>query len=664
MDEFSEEILKTGLAGLQSDIPELIDTLAMKERVDMRGWREIMDTRLIPRLSPDFPLVVSICGGGSSGKSTLFNSLNRERLSTTGGKAGINRRILCSVPEKYIHREEIMNALFEPFGSRYEPLDDREQLREPGCPLYIVNDSLPVNMVLLDTPDFDTGAKGEYVNREVVKKALEASDVLIYIFTNANYNNRDNTDFISEMLTGLGMRKCFLVYRVSSDFGEAEVIEHLMTVARNIYGALAENYLLGLYRADEDNAVAGGERFMELKPVRAGDPLIEDALNALDPRSLRPELLASIIESVVDKSKTILQKADNSEKELRLYIDVLKVALSRSVQQALLHFPMERVMGRFSQMWMKSDPAYIRYMRHTGKVVGLPYRAISGTIKWAGKTFFKQEEKIEESEFKNQMEEDLLNAVSELRNMAVSSEIVINLGTKDPVTRRLMELVEEIRVNEGITGKRPPYVEFPENAGGKGLIKIHSPAHPVVFDVQEQMKQKNWQKRLPAILSHKEQMLTFSESVDRELESLVIHFRNRMNFGDKMRQTLSAALNVLPATVAVTYIVSTGDPVGAAGIKAKLTGLFGLNDLYALIAIPASSGINKADRKQLETLLGPVAQTWLEDKLKGLKALFEREITGELENEGIKSLEEAKRLREQIQTHIKNIEKGAKQSLT
>jgi hypothetical protein len=101
-----------------------------------------------------------------------------------------------------------------------------------------------------------------------------------------------------------------------------------------------------------------------------------------------------------------------------------------------------------------------------------------------------------------------------------------------------------------------------------------------------------------------------------------------MGVWTKIRQTFSAFLNVVPATVAVTYILSTGDPIGAAGIKVKLTGMFGLHDLYALVAIPATTGLKNADQKQLDELLGPIVKAWLNDKLKVVKELFEQEITG------------------------------------
>ena len=60
--------------------------------------------------------------------------------------------------------------------------------------------------IAMGTPDFDTGAGGGYQNREMAEQSLDAADVLIYIFTNANYNNRDNTDFIARMLTAVGTR--------------------------------------------------------------------------------------------------------------------------------------------------------------------------------------------------------------------------------------------------------------------------------------------------------------------------------------------------------------------------------------------------------------------------------------------------------------------------
>ena len=130
------------------------------------------------------------------------------------------------------------------------------------------------------------------------------------------------------------------------------------------------------------------------------------------------------------------------------------------------------------------------------------------------------------------------------------------------------------------------------------------------------------------MIESKDAIIEISKHIEKDLFHLADQFRQKAGLMFKIRQTLSALLTVLPATVAVTYILSTGDPVGAAGIKVKLTGLFGLKDLYALVAIPATTGLKKADRTQLEALLAPITRTWLDDKLNTIQTLFEEEITG------------------------------------
>jgi hypothetical protein len=154
-------------------------------------------------------------------------------------------------------------------------------------------------------------------------------------------------------------------------------------------------------------------------------------------------------------------------------------------------------------------------------------------------------------------------------------------------------------------------------------------AHPSIISKETLSGSGEWRSAITSILSSTEKLLDTSGQIDRDLEALVETFRNRMNLLSKIGQTFSAFLNVLPATVAVTYILSTGDPVGAAGIKVKLSGLFGLKDLYALVALPATTGLRTADRAQLEALIGPIAETWLNHKLEVIQAIFQDTISGE-----------------------------------
>ena len=47
-------------------------------------------------------------------------------------------------------------------------------------------------------------------------------------------------------------------------------------------------------------------------------------------------------------------------------------------------------------------------------------------------------------------------------------------------------------------------------------------------------------------------------------------------------------------------------------------------------ALPATTGLKKADLKQLQQLIGPIAKAWLSNKLQAVETLFEEHITADL----------------------------------
>ena len=646
--------LNDALRKLRDDILRIVDLLGLHRGKETDTWAHILDHKLLVRLSPDFPIMATICGGGSSGKSTLFNSIVGDRLSPVGGSAGLNRRVLVSVHGDILHRPDILPALFEPFGHRPARLENPQDLTLSGPPLYVLNDGVPRNLVLMDTPDFDTGAKGVYINRDVTRQALEASDILIYIFTNSNYNNRENTDFIAQMLTGIGIRKCFLVYRVYPSFSDEEVRGHAMTVAANLYGSDASHYVQGIYRTDEDNAVAAGQKFMTLRSINEKDPSFMEALTAVDSGTIRLELLSSILKDVLIQADEILEYAKISNHELRLYLDTLQTAQSHCVQEALQHFPMDRVMKRFVEIWMETDPPYVKAMRKTGSLVERPFKVLVGTAKKVKQIFSDTEKQTPPADFVDRVEEDLLKAVNSIHSAAVHSDISVDAPLKDPVTRRMLKTLEQIRAGEVLKDTERPYTEPGEE---KGTLTFSVSAHPVVFQEQEKLRSMDWKSVLESILSRRDVIVELSHGIEMILKDLANGYRSKMGMWTKIRQMFAAFLNVVPATAAVTYIISTGDPVGAVGIKVKLTGLFGLHDLYALVAIPATTGLKKADQNQLEEMLGPIVQTWLNDKLKAVQDLFEQEVTGGIIRAATDTLDASNPLIHGIETRIDTCKK-------
>jgi hypothetical protein len=630
------------LKALRRDIPRLAETLHVEDPC-MDTWTRVLDLKLFPRVDPDFPLIAAICGGGSTGKSTLFNSLIGDALSPVGGRAGMNRRVLMALPETVAVRKDFLFSLYAPFGSAPEPLVRAQALLEPGNPLYITAANVPENLILLDTPDFDTGSKADYVNRKAAQNALETADMFIYIFTNSNYNNRGNTDFVSRLLTGIGMRKAFFVYRVYSNFSDAEVLEHAMTAAVNIYGKNAEKYVLGVYRADEDNAVASGKKPLSLTPVHDRYPSFHEAVAAVHPVAFRKEVLDSVLADAARQVLPIARRLDSSRKQLARYKKGLKAVQETQVRTSLRHFPMDRVLKRFAGIWMAMDPPFLRTLRKTGAILEIPFGLIVNAARWLRPSKTGDPVTADPESFAAQVESDLLNAAHELFTAALAEHLFLF-------------------VKEGVSGNQNrngiPLQPRTENASPneKDAAGFEIPAHPVIFSEQAALSEAGWHRTREAVLARKERIVTLSARMDQDLITIARDFRKRMSAVDRVRQLLSAAMNVLPATVAVTYILHTGDPVGAVGIKVKLAGLLGAKDLYALIAIPATAGLKAADMKQLQEVLEPLARAWLEDKHRETEKIFEDHITGGILEHARQALSAADSLMETIRSNFNGFE--------
>jgi hypothetical protein len=451
------------------------------------------------------------------------------------------------------------------------------------------------------------------------------------------------------MISGIGVRRAFLIYRVYPSFSAGEILEHAMTVAGNIYGDTAGNNILGIYRADENNAVAAGEKFMDIRPVRDSDPPLLEALKRVDATEIRRELIGSIARDAVSQAQEHLDRCRKSLAMLRLYRHALAVAQHHSVQEALAHFPMDRILKRFTEIWLSTDPGHIQAMRKAGKIIGFPASAVIKVFRWAKQAASGQPPKPSRDNFNDKVETDLLQAVNGLYQKLAGESLSVRMSLSDPVSMQMQDLIEGLRdfqLDDGNGGAK----SAPDPV--KGVRTFTVSAHPAITLEQDYLKRKDWKSTLQSVLQQRETVVSLTQGIETELSALVEEFRGRMGFVEKIRQTFSAFLNVLPATAAVTYILATGDPVGAVGIKVKLSGLFGLHDLYALVAIPATTGLSQADRSQLETLLAPIAKTWLENKSKTVHDIFEKEITGPLKSRADAVIEDADRRIQMIETGL------------
>ena len=122
-------------------------------------------------------------------------------------------------------------------------------------------------------------------------------------------------------------------------------------------GTGADDYLLGVYRADEDNRVAAGGAVAESPAGAAGARRFPGRRWAPSiTGSCAGELLDSILQDTLRKAGALKVQAALSLGRLALYRDALRTAQSNCVREALRHFPMDMVLRRFAEIWLATGP--------------------------------------------------------------------------------------------------------------------------------------------------------------------------------------------------------------------------------------------------------------------------------------------------------------------
>jgi hypothetical protein len=614
-----------------------------------------LDAKLLPRFDKNFPLLIAISGGGNAGKSTLFNSLLGEKLSPIHGKAGFTRRVLVAGHPALFKRKDFLINLFRPFGVIPQHMEQVSELTERGVPLYLTNTNVPKSLVLMDTPDFDTGKPGGYENRPEAQKVLEACDVLVYLVTNTTYNNKDNTDFVRDILTQLGQRKCILVYRCSKNFSMQEVSDHLQTTARNLYGDQVGSHVLGYFRTDESDEIQVGKKFMELRPLRPQDEQMMELLQTLDPREIREAVNNSILDDFLRYVTKVVSDSKITSAKIRLYTEALKISQSHAVKDALHSVPKDEIAHRVNTIWIRTSSVAVKTLRTTGKIIGAPFKAVVSLINGFRSVFLSYEKnKGSAIDPLEELKNNLLGAADTLHSNLMAESLNTETTMTDKDGAKLVRLIDSIRKQEGLEENQQPFYTKGIRSGSV-LLQVDFPV--VLRGARNRFRDQPWGTVAGEIEATAADLRGFPDELDQELERLINTFRSKMKFLEKTRETFFASLSVLPATLGIVYIITTADPVGAGGVYTKFSGLFGLHDLWALVAIPATTGLDEAGRHELSKMLTPVVQTWWDKRKSDVQSVFEQKITGDILRNSRDIVEESSILISEIENLLQQCER-------
>jgi hypothetical protein len=615
--------LRDSLMSIRRSVAMLDERLRLRIDGEMDTFFRVLDTKLLVQLDPDYPLMVAITGSGSSGKSSLFNALLDKNISVVKAKAGLSRRVLAAVHPDVLARKGFTESLFEAFGAIPEPLGSQEELTEPGIPKYVASRDIPQHMILLDTPDFDIGDVETFSNRDNARPVLEASDVLIYIFVNANYNNRENTLFLRRVLTEIGRRKLLLVYRCSRTLPDREVLDHATVVARNIYDENFKQWLLGIYRADEDDSVAVGKTFMRVRPA-GGSLDIHSVFRTLDRMQTRQKFMQSALQDIRYAANSMLQSAEREHLRLEIYRDAVRIATSWAVTDALKAYPQRTLLELFLKIWEKQQPGYIKAVKFVGRIMAWPAKSVVNVIRKSGSKSVENRS-VKSVDPDAQYENNLVSAANTLRQQLLSREITVRTTRSDEFGDELIKKIKHLAGLARETDASLPYYE----TESRKRFTVFAPRPETSVSTHASGKKDSWKETLQEMTDTTLSATGVSKEFTEQLSSIARDFRSNMTVRQLFREAVTAGLTTVPAIGAVTYILMTGDfVVGAPNIFAGLSGLFGLHDLIAVVSIPATYPLNEIDRKNLENLLSRVYEAWFREKEKAIESSMLRHVSG------------------------------------
>jgi len=605
--------LRDSLRTLRDVLPALVKESGASTD-DASDWLERLEHNALPALSFEHPtLIVAVCGGGSTGKSTLFNSLAGQELSLAAFRAGLTQRVVLAAHPDTVAGPAAAGALFHRLEQAPLAWTAADLAGQPGPPLFASSANVPPHLVLVDTPDFDTGDGGELANRRRALPILRTAEVLIYLFTNTVYNNRSNTAFMSELVGGIGGRPTILIYRVSRVADDSLAIEHCRHVAQQLYDRPdADGWpseVVGVYRIHESDAVARGEHAPNPLPLTAitAERSLTQLLQELDVAAIKRWVLDDDLSRITTGARWQHREALRQAELAAFYRQGLETALRASALQGLGSFPAREALQLTAQLFSQTSPTHVRVLRGIGRTVGAPLRAVRAVGRQIGRWI--DSAPIEQGDLQEELAHDLLLAANGLRNDLLSGHLVVQTQANDPLAQRAQMLAQRLGESE-----HAPSVE----RLARGLVNVHVPAPLLLENERMALTEQDWSAVTARLSASARALAGMPRDIEGELIEAATSFRQGMNWRQRLRETFFASLAVVPPILGVTYTLLTADPVTGSGLVFHIEGILGLNDLWALVSIPASAGLDEQDRRQLQAMLQPAFQVWLSRRVAGL----------------------------------------------
>jgi len=223
--------LLSALERLRDDLAELHMPLdlpdAQRGRHGAAASRDQLDDYLLPRLrQADAPLLAVVGGSTGAGKSTLVNSLLRERVTRAGALRPTTRApVLAHHPDDaaWFTGDRVLPALARSTGEE-EPVTAASSSSPAASALRLVaSPGVPAGLALLDAPDVDSVVDA---NRALAAQLLGAADLWIFVTTASRYADAVPWDLLAGAARR-GASVAVVLDRVPAGPGDAAVLREV-----------------------------------------------------------------------------------------------------------------------------------------------------------------------------------------------------------------------------------------------------------------------------------------------------------------------------------------------------------------------------------------------------------------------------------------------------
>lgn len=613
------EHLRQSLIQLAAGLSSISQSLPGQEHEKCDSIVSQLNRSVIPQLEADCPLLIAVTGGGSTGKSTLFNALVGKKVSAANPTAGFTRRMVAAIHPKVVADKHKMALLFERFRANARPrkLESADEALQPGDPVYVECPDMPEHLVLIDTPDFDVGTREGFTNRASAEEILDVADAILYIATNALYNNKADTDFVRSILSEVGLRKVALLYRLLPVYDDDIVREHMSVLLSNLYPdeQTAKESCLGIWRIDESNDVAAGVCEPEIRPIAGGIPLVE-ALAALDPTKTRTNVMRTTIDEALDCADRWMGESKAEALKFEAYRDALRFQTSSACMECLKQSPQRDILRLFAEEWERAQPWAVRNGHWLSRTSIKALRAVAKV--------FKKKEQTKELDFRAEFRKTFLKNAEALQNSREPPACHIKFPRADRDMQRIVEILRNLAQRD--SDKYSITEDVRESGENKTKEEVYS---AMVFRPQlsfcGNQKGLSSGEVLSRMVNEATDIIGETEAVRPEVRELVRSIREGMSFWNSAKEWLFSSLDTVAVIGSITYVATTGD----AFTGGTLLSMFGLNDLVAVPALGAFIAANSnIDKKAAEHQSRALFTTWAKGKAGDIRAILERGITG------------------------------------